>query len=241
MQIQLANNVTCNLSVSFCDIQDGWAPGISIFNTDPNFINPDNYNYHLSLNSPCIDMGDPNYSPAPFETDIDGQWRVMNNRVDIGADEISDMLGDFDENGSIEATDLNSISETWLASMGEQNWKEDCDLDKNNSVNLKDYAIFANNYKKTLDTQVPSTPKNLVVTDANSSSVSLSWEIATDNAGVVGYKIYRDGNYINYTESNMYADFNVEANSIYTYQVSAYDAGYNESDLSNPCQVAIPE
>jgi len=240
-QIELANNVTCNLSVSFCDIQGGWGAGIDIIDIDPNFVDPNNENYHLSLNSPCIDMGDPNYSPAPLECDIDGERRVMGNRVDIGADEISDMLGDFDESGTVDSTDLNSISEAWLASQGEQGWEENCDLNNNNSVDLEDYAIFANNYQKTLDSEAPSTPENLVVADVNFSSVSLSWEIATDNVGVIGYKVYRDGNYINYTGNNSYTDFDVEANSIYYYQVSAYDAVYNESVMSNPRLVITTE
>ncbi|MHC4498916.1 MAG: right-handed parallel beta-helix repeat-containing protein, partial [Planctomycetota bacterium] len=43
--------------------------------------------HHLLLDSPCVDAGDPNYSPPPGETDIDGQIRIYNGRVDMGADE----------------------------------------------------------------------------------------------------------------------------------------------------------
>ena len=48
--------------------------------------------YHLRADSPCIDAGDPNYVPIPGERDIDGEARMMNGRVDIGADEFTSTL-----------------------------------------------------------------------------------------------------------------------------------------------------
>ncbi len=41
--------------------------------------------YHLRPDSPCIDAGDPNYVPGPNETDLDGNPRVVNGRIDMGA------------------------------------------------------------------------------------------------------------------------------------------------------------
>lgn len=43
--------------------------------------------YHLTMDSPCINAGDPTYTPVPNETDIDGEPRVVAGRMDIGADE----------------------------------------------------------------------------------------------------------------------------------------------------------
>ena len=43
--------------------------------------------YRLALDSPCINAGDPCYTPDPCETDIDGDPRVMGAYVDIGAEE----------------------------------------------------------------------------------------------------------------------------------------------------------
>ena len=44
------------------------------------------------------------------------------------------------------------------------------------------------------DTQAPSAPSSLVVTGSSSAtSVSLSWNAATDNVGVAGYGLYRNG------------------------------------------------
>jgi beta propeller repeat protein len=54
---------------------------------DPLFLNPFNKDYHLTLESPCINAGDPAYARAPGQVDIDGESRVYASRVDMGADE----------------------------------------------------------------------------------------------------------------------------------------------------------
>ncbi len=41
--------------------------------------------YHLSPDSPCINAGDPNYVAGPNETDLDGNPRVIDGRIDMGA------------------------------------------------------------------------------------------------------------------------------------------------------------
>jgi len=87
-----------NIIVSYCDIAGcggsgpGWMPHCGIDgggNIDmyPQFVNPTTGNYHLFDCSICVNAGDPCYIPAPDETDIDGQERIMLGRVDIGADE----------------------------------------------------------------------------------------------------------------------------------------------------------
>lgn len=70
--------------------------GQGVVDTDPLFVDAhgpdddpntwDDNDYHLAEASPCLNAGDPNGDHAG-ETDIDGQDRVFNGRVDIGADE----------------------------------------------------------------------------------------------------------------------------------------------------------
>jgi parallel beta-helix repeat protein len=76
-----------NPSVSYCNIQGGW-PGEGNIDTDPCFVDLQNDDYHLLPGSPCIDTGDPNYAAEPDETDLDGNSRIVNDIIDIGAYEV---------------------------------------------------------------------------------------------------------------------------------------------------------
>ena len=53
---------------------------------DPAFADQPGGDYHLTTGSPAIDAGDKDVPGLP-ETDFDGEPRVMNGRVDVGADE----------------------------------------------------------------------------------------------------------------------------------------------------------
>jgi len=73
--------------ISYSCIQ-GWTGslgGAGNIGDDPCFVDAGIGNYHLIADSPCIDAGDPNYVPEPNETDIDGNPRVINGRIDMGA------------------------------------------------------------------------------------------------------------------------------------------------------------
>ncbi|MHC4742579.1 MAG: choice-of-anchor Q domain-containing protein, partial [Planctomycetota bacterium] len=70
--------------ITYCCIQDWndvWG-GSDNFYSDPLLAD----NYHLSASSPCIDAGDTNPQYI-VSADIDGQLRIDNGRVDVGADE----------------------------------------------------------------------------------------------------------------------------------------------------------
>jgi beta propeller repeat protein len=54
---------------------------------DPLFANPLNRDYHLTVDSPCINAGNPDLVVTPGEQDIDRGPRVYAARIDIGADE----------------------------------------------------------------------------------------------------------------------------------------------------------
>jgi len=54
---------------------------------NPEFIDAQTNDYHLSMDSGCINIGDPNEA-FPQETDFDGDTRIMGSTTDIGADEV---------------------------------------------------------------------------------------------------------------------------------------------------------
>ena len=84
-----------DLVAAFNDIQGGWA-GVGNIDADPLFKDPNgpdgdpntwqDNDYHLTGSSPCINAGDPN-GDYGGQTDIDGQPRVMEDRIDMGSDE----------------------------------------------------------------------------------------------------------------------------------------------------------
>jgi chitodextrinase len=86
------------------------------------------------------------------------------------------------------------------------------------------------------DTQAPTTPTNLSATVISPMQVNLSWSASTDNYGVSGYKIYRNGAQTSLSTTSSYSDTTVSGGSTYTYTVSAYDAMGNESAQSASAQ-----
>ena len=80
---------------SYCNIGDIYGSlttSNSIISVDPLFANPEAGDFHLLYGSPCIDAGDPAYGGG--EKDMDDESRPFNTRVDIGADEFTDVDAD---------------------------------------------------------------------------------------------------------------------------------------------------
>lgn len=78
------------------------------------------------------------------------------------------------------------------------------------------------------DTAAPGVPGTPTLT-ATASEIDLNWTAATDNVGVVGYKIYRGGALIKTATTLTIADSGLVAGTQYCYQLSAVDAAGNES------------
>jgi chitodextrinase len=78
------------------------------------------------------------------------------------------------------------------------------------------------------DSTAPSAPTGLKATVA-AQSVTVSWTASTDNVGVAGYRVSRNGSLLTTTTSKSYTDTAVTQGSSYTYQVVAFDAAGNVS------------
>jgi chitodextrinase len=93
------------------------------------------------------------------------------------------------------------------------------------------------------DTQPPTVPTGLKATTVNASSVSLSWNASTDNVGVTGYTIYRNGAAVGSTggpNATTFTDLSVAPATSYTYTVDAFDGSGNHSAQSAGIPVTTP-
>ena len=96
-----------SLVVTFSNVQGGFV-GEGNIDDDPLFVDPAGGDYHLSPGSPCIDTGDPAFVPRLGETDVDGQKRVWNGRVDMGSDEFGSFaFGDLNCDGAFNGGDID--------------------------------------------------------------------------------------------------------------------------------------
>ena len=79
------------------------------------------------------------------------------------------------------------------------------------------------------DTIPPSIPGTLTAQVVSSSEIALNWTAATDNVGITGYDLFRNGAFMATTTTTSYQDANLAPLTTYTYTVTARDAAGNES------------
>jgi hypothetical protein len=152
--------------ITYSDIQGGWeGAGGSNIDIDPCFVgcgywDPNDTpgdpcddfwvdgDYHLSPDSPCIDTGDPNFIADPNATDLDGNPRIVNDIIDMGAYEVQlndpiellDMLADY-------VIDLNlhpGIENSLLAKIDAAIAKLEDDNPKNDKAAVTSMQAFIN-------------------------------------------------------------------------------------------------
>jgi len=157
---------SCRNTIANCIIRDNTAPdgadlkeccepnhccletagtGTGNIYADPDFIDPCNGNYHLTVYSDCIDAGDNNSVSQQSAGDIDNETRVFifdpdkSGVVDIGADEVTNRIGDFNDDGTVDHCDLAAMLNEWLhAGQDLQTELTDDEL-----VNFADYTLLA--------------------------------------------------------------------------------------------------
>jgi len=83
------------------------------------------------------------------------------------------------------------------------------------------------------DKEPPTTPENLIARAISSSQIDLSWEASTDNIGVEGYSIYRDGVLIDQVAGTNYSDVDLLPETTYSYYILAYDYSDNQSEQTS--------
>ena len=109
------------------------------------------------------------------------------------------------------------------------------------NVSAASSTISVTTSSPTADTQAPTVPTNLASSSITESSVVLSWTASTDNVGVTGYDIYRNGSLLASTTSTSYSVTGLTASTTYTFYVKAKDAAGNVSSASSTLSVTTDE
>ncbi|MDY8138064.1 GEVED domain-containing protein [Aquimarina sp. 2201CG5-10] len=96
---------------------------------------------------------------------------------------------------------------------------------------VEDYTINVSG--GTTDTQAPTAPGNLTVSNIAETTLTLNWAASTDNTGVTGYDVYNGSTRLATVTTTSYNVTGLTADTAYTFSVKAKDAAGNESTSSN--------
>ena len=92
-----------------------------------------------------------------------------------------------------------------------------------------------------LDEESPTKPTNLVAAAVSENRIDLTWDASTDNIGIAGYNIFRDGGLVGTSATTSFSDTGLEPSTTYEYKVQAFDAGGNVSSFSDPASATTPD
>lgn len=100
-------------------------------------------------------------------------------------------------------------------------------------------AVYDTTYRNYLtsgavETSAPSVPAGLTAASGGVTKVNLSWTAATDNIGIAGYRLYRDGALVRVIQGagTTFTDAGLSPSTAYTYKLAAFDAAGNTSAQS---------
>lgn len=180
------------------------------------------------------------YGNGSFEKtdDISGVWiqRGRKYEVFLNEEDVIENLKDLLANKGFSNTIINITKQRFIVK------------EKNNNKLQGKYLILADitfesgnigrikikgKCTGSLDEIPPTIPSNLSTVAISETQINLSWDASTDNFEVAGYKIYRDGTYLDATSEIQFNDMDLNENTEYCYSVAAYDFNGNESNSSD--------
>lgn len=82
------------------------------------------------------------------------------------------------------------------------------------------------------DTEAPSVPGTITVSNITTNSASVSWGASTDNTAVTGYDVYVNGTKLQSVTTNSINLSDLSENTEYTIKVRAYDEAGNLSEFN---------
>jgi fibronectin type 3 domain-containing protein len=87
------------------------------------------------------------------------------------------------------------------------------------------------------DTTPPAVPAAPTDTSVSGTGTTITWTPTTDNVGVAGYYIYRNGTVVTQLAVPPFQDTGLTPGFTYAYTISAFDAQGNKSAQSAPLEV----
>ena len=101
--------------------------------------------------------------------------------------------------------------------------------------NRSDFSniVSATTLATSTDDILPTVPANLIASAVSDSQINLNWDASSDNVGVAGYEIFRDGTKIALTNATSFYNMGLSASTTYSYTIRAYDEAGNTSADSN--------
>jgi len=84
------------------------------------------------------------------------------------------------------------------------------------------------------DTEAPTVPMNIIISNETDVSFKITWDASTDNTAVTGYDVYLDGSFNATTTNTTFTPNGLSASTTYAVTVLAKDAVDNQSAQSAP-------
>ncbi|MHC4122571.1 MAG: nidogen-like domain-containing protein, partial [Planctomycetota bacterium] len=232
---------------------NSWTAGSHNLDTDPIFID----GYYLSQiaagqpnDSPCVDTGSVDVTSVGLcGHTTRNDWIIDTGVVDRGYHYRlpADLTGDFDIDGDVDFIDVAIFVEYYLSTdCSAPCWCRGTDLNHDGVVNLVDYALLGNNFKR--NEYMPPQPDPMTWEIEPTSVYGASWITMTatragDNytsPGRIEYYFqrtdangYPDGHFRNWGPDRIFLEEGLTTGTQYGYRVKARDAAGNETGWSD--------
>ena len=183
-----------------------------------------------TINSPCFNLAGVNAAEATFSYQMTGN-SVGTVRLEARDDssqtwtELWSLSGDQGaawQDATVSLAAYDASTQLRFRATTSASWQGDIAIDG-----------FAIEGTVPADTQAPTAPTSLVVTDVTTSSVALSWNASTDNIGVVAYDVYQGSNNLGEVTVTTANVTGLAEGTTYQFTVRAKDEAGNVSGASN--------
>jgi Calcineurin-like phosphoesterase len=104
------------------------------------------------------------------------------------------------------------------------------------------FDLISHSFTAGAESSAPGKPAGFSASTVSGTQIDLGWSASTDDTGVRGYGIYRNGALVDTVAKDVleYSDMGLEPSTRYVYQVDAFDGSGNHSALSTASSATTP-